>query len=175
MSVTTSTKYAIIKEMAGRPGNKLETKELCEIAGVSRSGRNRSLKAELVRQQREERDKADFAQILAAYSCRGCGEDGRGIQMRLLRHSPPVLMDLKKVSRLMRKYGLLCPIRKANPYRRMMKALKENNYAANILNREFKEHGARAVLQLLSMFEAFVALAAIIIYANQGPPLQGVV
>ncbi|MCL1913798.1 MAG: IS3 family transposase [Eubacteriaceae bacterium] len=66
--------------------------------------------------------------------------------MRLLRHDPQVLMNLEKVCRLMRKYGLKCPVRKANPYRRMMKALKENNYAANILNREFKEHGASSVL-----------------------------
>jgi len=28
----------------------------------------------------------------------------------------------------------------------MMKALKENNYAKNVLNREFKEHGIRSVL-----------------------------
>ena len=66
--------------------------------------------------------------------------------MRLLRHDPPVVMNLKKVYRLMRKYGLKCPIRKANPYRRIMKALKESNYAKNILNREFKEHGVRSVL-----------------------------
>ena len=46
----------------------------------------------------------------------------------------------------MRKYGLRCSIRKANPYRRIMKALKESNFAKNILNREFKEHGVRSVL-----------------------------
>lgn len=46
----------------------------------------------------------------------------------------------------MRKYGLACPIRKANPYRRMAKALKTSNVADNLLNREFTEHGARKVL-----------------------------
>jgi len=55
-------------------------------------------------------------------------------------------MNLKKVRRLMNKYGLKCPIRKANPYRRMMAALREDSYAKNLLNREFREHGARAVL-----------------------------
>ena len=66
--------------------------------------------------------------------------------MRLLRHDPPILMNLKKIYRLMHKYSLKCPIRKANPYRRMMNALKAGNTAPNILNREFKEHGVRAVL-----------------------------
>ena len=46
----------------------------------------------------------------------------------------------------MKKYGLVCPIRKANPYRRMAKAIKTNNVAENILKREFTEHGPRKVL-----------------------------
>ena len=59
---------------------------------------------------------------------------------------PPVLMNLKKIQRLMHKYGLKCPIRKANPYRRMAKALKTDAVADNLLQREFKEHGPRKVL-----------------------------
>lgn len=51
-----------------------------------------------------------------------------------------------KVWILMKKYNLFCPIRKANPYRRMAKALKTNNVADNILNREFTEHGPRKIL-----------------------------
>lgn len=66
--------------------------------------------------------------------------------MRLLHMEPPVQMNVKKIQRIMRKYGLLCPVRKANPYRRMAKALKTNNYAENLVQREFLEHGARKVL-----------------------------
>ena len=55
-------------------------------------------------------------------------------------------MNPKKIRRLMHKYNLFCPIRKANPYRRMAKALRTSNVAANLLNREFEAHGARAVL-----------------------------
>ncbi len=66
--------------------------------------------------------------------------------MRLLHMDPPVHMNVKKIQRLMRKYGLLCPIRKANPYRRMAKALKTSNYADNLVQREFREHGARKIL-----------------------------
>lgn len=38
----------------------------------------------------------------------------------------------------MKKYGQYCPIRQANPYRRMMKTMKTNNYCSNKLNRNFK-------------------------------------
>jgi len=146
MSISPSVKFQIISEMMNKPGNQLKIKALCEISGVSRSGYYEWMKAELSRQTREKQDRADFEQILTAYRFRGYDKGGRGIQMRLLRHDPPIRMNLKKVRRLMNKYGLKCPIRKANPYRRMMAALKENNYAGNVLNREFKEHGVRSVL-----------------------------
>lgn len=38
----------------------------------------------------------------------------------------------------MKKYNLKCPIRKANPYRRMMKATKEHSTCENKVNRQFK-------------------------------------
>jgi transposase InsO family protein len=141
-----SIKYAVIHEMENRKGNLLNIKQLCEIAGVSRSGYYGWLKAEPLRQEREEKDRADFEQILKAYRHRGYDKGGRGVQMRLLRHDPPIVMNLKKVYRLMRKYSLKCPLRRANPYRQMLKAIRENNYAKNLLNREFKEHGIRTIL-----------------------------
>ena len=60
--------------------------------------------------------------------------------------NPPVHMNIKKIRRLMKKYGLFCPIRKANPYRRMAKALKTDAVADNLLNREFESHGPRSIL-----------------------------
>ena len=64
--------------------------------------------------------------------------------MRLKRMG--ITMNRKKVQRLMRKYNLLCPIRKANPYRRMAKALRTNTVAPNHVNRQFRSHGPRKVL-----------------------------
>lgn len=66
--------------------------------------------------------------------------------MGLLHMNPPVVMNIKKIRRLMKKYNLFCPIRKANPYRRMAKALKTSNYADNLLQREFECYGPRYVL-----------------------------
>lgn len=46
----------------------------------------------------------------------------------------------------MKKYGLHCPIRRANPYRKMKNAMKRNNYVPNLLDREFECYGPRLVL-----------------------------
>lgn len=82
--------------------------------------------------------------ILDAYNYRGYAKGARGIHMRLLHTG--VRMNLKKIRRLMRKYNLLCPIRKANPYRRLAKAIRTNAVADNRVNREFRMHGPRKIL-----------------------------
>lgn len=119
---------------------------LCEIAHVSRSGYYNWVNSEDIRNKKESHDQKSFELILQAYQYRGYDKGARGIYMRLIHMDPPVIMNIKKIRRLMKKYNLFCPIRRANPYRRMAKALKTNNVADNILNREFKLHGPRMVL-----------------------------
>lgn len=80
--------------------------ELCAIAGVSRSGYYAWLKAAPSREQRELQDKADFELILSAYKMYGYTKGARGIYMALLHMEPPVIMNLKKIRRLMNKYHL---------------------------------------------------------------------
>jgi hypothetical protein len=41
---------------------------------------------------------------------------------------------------------LACPIRKAKPYRRMLKAMRTSHFAENLLDRDFTGLGARKVL-----------------------------
>lgn len=76
----------------------------------------------------------------------GYTKGAKGIYMALLHMDPPVVMNLKKIRQLMDKFNLSCPIRKANPYRRMTKALKTSNVADNLLQREFEYYGPRMVL-----------------------------
>ena len=139
-------KYEIIREIISQEGNLQNVRELCRIAGVSRSGYYNWLASEDKRNERECKDRSDFELILEAYNFRGYNKGIRGIHMRLLHMKPPVLMNTKKIQRLMHKYGLKCPIRKANPYRRMAKEMRTDMISDNILNREFKEHGPRKVL-----------------------------
>lgn len=137
-------KFEIIQHMIEKDNNLLNISWLCEYAGVSRSGYYNWVSSKGVRNIKDDQDRKDFELILEAYQFRGYDKGKRGIYMRLLNMG--IRMNQKKISRLMNKFNLKCPIRKANPYRRMAKALKTSNVADNLLNREFKEHGARAVL-----------------------------
>lgn len=137
-------KFAIIREATLRGNNLLKISKMCEIAGVSRSGYYNWCISEGMRKIREDIDKNDFELILGAYRFRGYAKGARGIHMRLL-HNPGIVMNVKKIRRLMRKYGLFCPIRQANPYRRMAREMQTCTIAANVVNREFKR-GPRKVL-----------------------------
>lgn len=139
-------KFCIIRDMISRDNNLLNIKWLCEIAGVSRSGYYRWVDAEPIRILRDERDREDFHLILIAYQYRGYNKGARGIYMRLLHQRPCVTMNIKKIRRLMRKNGLFCPVRQANPYRRIMKELKTNHVAQNLVDRKFTHYGPRSIL-----------------------------
>ena len=138
--------FELIKEITAQDDNRLNITWLCEMAGVSRSGYYRWLSAQGVRDRREEEDRRDFDLILSAYQKRGYAKGARGIHMTLLRFSPPVNMNLKKIRRLMKKYGLHCKIRHANPYKKMLEEARSERVPSNTLNREFKQHPPRSVL-----------------------------
>lgn len=139
-----SFKFSVIRDTLSEERNVLTVTELCDIAGVSRSGYYGWLRAEETRRRREEHDRSDFRLILEAYRFRGYDKGVRGIHMRLLHMG--IRMNTKKIRRLMRKYRLSCPVRKANPYRRLQKAIRSNNTAENLVHREFEAHGPRSIL-----------------------------
>ena len=100
-------RFAAIQEALADRKNILTVKELCELAGVSRSGYYNWVRSERARETREQKDQADFERILEAYRFRGYAKGARGIHMRLLHMG--VRMNVKKIRRLMRKYRLTCP------------------------------------------------------------------
>ena len=95
------------------------------------------------REKREAKDRADFNIILEAYKYRGIDKGVKGIHMRLLHQDPPIRMNHKKIRRLSRKYGLMCPIRKPSPYKKAMKEYNDVAVADNLLNRQFDEFNPR--------------------------------
>ena len=143
---TEKNKFEIIHDVVKKENNLLNISMLCEIAGVSRSGYYRWVNAAKHREEQELKDRADFEIILKAYKHRGYNKGAKGIYMNLIHQEEPIVMNLKKIRRLMKKYNLICPIRAANPYRRMAKALKTSNVADNIVNREFTKYGPRKIL-----------------------------
>ena len=127
--------FEIIDKTLKNSNNRLSVSNLCKIAGVSRSGFYAWVKAKAVRQAQEEKDRRDFELILTAFKRRGYEKGARSIYMELIHQDPPVIMNLKKIRRLMKKFRLYCPIRKANPYKALARALKSSNTAANLVQR----------------------------------------
>ena len=140
----TAGKYEIIHNAVSQDNNLLSISRMCEIAGVSRSGYYSWINAKPYREQCEANDRTDFEKILEAYKYRGYAKGARSIYMRLLHIG--TVMNIKKIRRLMRKYGLKCPYRGLNPYRQMAKAIRTNAVFPNRVNREFLAGGVRKVL-----------------------------
>lgn len=115
-------------------------KYLCKIAGVSRSGYYNyfSLKSQEQRKRQDEEDEIVREIILKAFHFKGRKKGARQIKMTLAGQFN-VVYNLKRIRRIMKKYNIICPIRKANPYRQMMKATQEHRVVPNLLNRQFKQ------------------------------------
>lgn len=120
---------------------------LCELVGVSRSGYYRyfSKEAQLTRQARNQAEEKVKEIILKAFHFRRRKKGARQIKMTL-ENQYQITYNLKRIRRIMKKFQIVCPIRKANPYRRISKATKEHRTLPNLLNREFKQGIAGKVL-----------------------------
>jgi putative transposase len=114
---------------------------LCTIAGVSRSGYYNYFSEESQGQRKlqEEKDQVVKEIILKAFHFKNRKKGARQIKMTLAGQFN-VVYNLKRIGRIMKKYDIICPIRKPNPYRRMMKATHEHKVVPNLLNRQFKQN-----------------------------------
>ena len=120
---------------------------LCEIMEVSRSGYYKHFE-EKPKQRRATQEQADEVVkeiILRAYHFRGRKKGARQIKMTL-QNQYGITYNLKRIRRIMKKFEIICPIRKANPARRMAKATKEHRTCENTLQRKFKQGVAGKVL-----------------------------
>lgn len=136
----TSQVYKIIKELVDEYEEKGQVKYLCKLAEVSRSGyynyfSNKSINN---RNKKELQDEKDRVIILDAYKRHGYKKGAKGIKMTLEKEDG-IIFNLKHIRRIMKKYDIICPIRKANPYKQMLKADLEHRTVENKLNRNFKQ------------------------------------
>jgi transposase InsO family protein len=113
---------------------------LCNVAGASRSGYYNyfSLKSQKQRILQDDQDEIVKEIIWKAYSFKGRKKGARQIKMTL-KGQYNIIYNLKRIRRIMKKYDIICPIRKANPYKKMIKATKEHTILPNLLNRNFKQ------------------------------------
>lgn len=137
-------KYGIIQTCLLHPGNRLNISWMCKIAGVSHSGYYAWVQNADKREAHEEQDKKDFQTILEAYRHRGYAKGAKSIYMHLLHKG--IRMNIKKIRRLMKKFNLVCPIRRGNWYRQVIRAMRSNQTFPNRVNRNFRSPGPRKVL-----------------------------
>lgn len=109
---------------------------LCASAGVSRSGYYNYLSNESKRERREEIDIKVRDDILMAISFRGYKKGSRSIKM-LLEDKFGICYNRKRIMRIMRKYNIVCPIRRKK-YK--YKVTREHKVCKNYLQREFKQN-----------------------------------
>ena len=138
VKLTNSETYELIFKTVSKKDYSGTVSYCCSILGVSRSGYYHYLKTSPSRAIRENEDLKARDIILKAYNHRGYKKGSRSIKMTL-ENEFDIIYSRKKIQRIMRKYEIVCPIRKANPYRRMAKATKEHRVVPNLLQRDFKQ------------------------------------
>lgn len=139
-----SEKYALIRELLNTTGRQYSASYLCDVAGVSRSGYYRWLSGESDRAKSEQTDYEQHLLIKDVFERKHSKAGWRVIKMNLERQA--IVMNHKKIKRLMKKYGLVTRIRRSNPYKRLAKATQEHRTAPNVLKREFGQVSPYKVL-----------------------------
>ncbi|WP_180703186.1 IS3 family transposase [Romboutsia ilealis] len=140
INVLSWEKYELIKATIKKYNLKNMISYLCKVADVSRSGYYKYflVENEKLRNFKEKQDLLAKENVLKAFNYKGRKKGARQIKM-VLKDKFNIIYNLKRIRRIMNKYDIICPFRRANPYRRMMKATKEHTIVPNLLNREFKQ------------------------------------
>ena len=137
--------FKLIESIILRFNHKNIVSHLCKVSGVSRSGYYRYLKTKDLRLQRDKLDEKVRDNILKAFNYKGYKKGSRTIKMTLEKKYN-IIYSRKRIQRIMKKFNIVCPIRRANPYKRIAKATKEHTVVPNLLNRDFKQEVPGKVL-----------------------------
>ena len=106
---------------------------LCQIANVSKSGYYKWYKtADIIK------DDEDIYKIATIFFNSKRKAGFRTIKMKL-ESEYGIIMNHKKIIRIMKKYGMITKIRKPNPYKYAAKLRNDNMVCENLINRNFSE------------------------------------
>jgi putative transposase len=114
------------------------------LAGVSPSGYYRWIQAEESRRLREAADEQDYVVVKRHFNNLHKRAGALVIKMQLERIEN-VVMNHKKIRRIMRNYGLIAQVRQADPYRKVMKAVQEHKTCSNLVSTTGQTRGLYTV------------------------------
>lgn len=130
--------FALIQQTIEKHNLKGMTRYLCQLMNVSRSGYYAFLAAAPIREAYRQAELQTKTLILKIFKRRGYLKGSRSIKM-ILENEFNICLSRKKICKIMNKYDIVCPHRKANPYKRIAKATKEHRVVPNSLARNFKQ------------------------------------
>ncbi|MEH7124376.1 IS3 family transposase [Bacillus sp. JJ1773] len=137
-TIKTSEKFMLIEQTTRQYKLAKMVTYLCKMVGVSRSGYYAWKKAEGKRGNRQESDLKDYELIKFIFDEKK-GKAGALTIKMILENDYMVVMNHKKIRRIMRQFNLFTRIRQMNPYKKLAKANQEHRSLPNILNREFDQ------------------------------------
>ena len=123
--------YVIENELTGL------TRNILDALHIPKSTYYDWIKAKPIRERIKQSNDYYISLIKEVYEYKGFKKGSRTIRY-LLRSKYGVYLSRKKVQKLMKEGNIYCPIRKANPYRRMWKNTAEDKISPNLLERRFK-------------------------------------
>ena len=115
------------------------------MAQVSRSGYYAWIKAAPHRQQREETDQHDYKIIEEIFRKHNQKSGWRTIKMNV-ENTYGVVMNHKRILRIMKTFHLRTTIRRPNPYRNLARATQAHKTVPNLLNRQFDQQEPQKIL-----------------------------
>ena len=107
--------------------------QICKISHISRSSCYYTLKH---RDNKVQKDASDLGLIQDIFDKKHKKAGIRTIAM-ILQNKYGITMNLKKIARIKKQYGLITQIRKKNPYNVIFKKGLEHRTAPNLLHRQF--------------------------------------
>lgn len=132
-TIPKSYRYECISILSSR----FQIRILIHIAGVSISGYYKYRMTMKIKQTQFHKDQQSLEIIKSLVEKYHQKHGYRSITM-LLKSEYKILMNHKKVLRLMKKNNLLAKIRRKHPYKHILKATQEHRTCKNILQRKFK-------------------------------------
>ncbi len=111
----------------------LTVKQICKIIHISRSICYYTLKH---KDYKKQKDRTDLGLIQAVFNKKHQKIGIRTISM-ILQNKYGITINLKKIARIKKQYGLITKICKKNPYNYIFKKGLENCTSPNMLQRQF--------------------------------------
>lgn len=139
--------YRMIWIITGKKKNRLSISEMCRLLHFNRSSyyRYAGKQKNNIKSNKDIQDEKDRIIIQTIFDIERIEKGAKQIKMQIY-DIYGINMNLKRIRRIMKKYGIICKIRQPNPMKAAMRRFLTNNIKDNKLKRYFRQGKAKKVL-----------------------------